>query len=98
VLLSGEALGEVDERGHPVTDENFLLLMNAYHDQVPFQLPAVAFGRGWLALVDTSCQTANGAPTFYDGGTSYPLRARSLVLLQERQENQVRSKDRRHEA
>jgi glycogen operon protein len=98
VLLSGEGLGEVDERGHPVTDENFLLLMNAYHEQVPFQLPAVAFGKGWLTLIDTSCQTAHGAPTFYDAGTSYSLQARSLVLLQERQGNQVRSKDRRHEA
>jgi isoamylase len=98
VFLSGEGLAEVDERGRPVSDENFLILMNAYHEPVPFQLPAFAVGRGWVALVDTSCQTANGAPTFYDAGTSYPLQARSLVLLQERMGNQVRSQDRRREA
>jgi glycogen operon protein len=98
VFLSGEGLGEADERGRPLSDENFLILMNAYHEQVPFQLPVFAVGRGWVALVDTSCQTANGAPTFYDAGTSYPLQARSLVLLQERMGNQVRSQDRRREA
>ncbi|HEX8811734.1 MAG TPA: glycogen debranching protein GlgX, partial [Terracidiphilus sp.] len=57
VSLSGEAVDEVDERGQRIRDENFLLLMNAYHDELPFTLPAAASDGGWIALVDTSCQT-----------------------------------------
>jgi glycogen operon protein len=98
VFLSGEGLGEQDERAHSITDDNFLLLMNAHHEQVPFFLPTVASGMGWVTLIDTSCQTTNGASTIYDPATSYPLQARSLVLLEDRERNQVRSKDRRHEA
>lgn len=98
VFLSGEGLGEQDERAHSITDDNFLLLMNAHHEQVPFFLPTVASGMGWVTLIDTSCQTTNGASTIYDPATSYPLHARSLVLLEDRERNQVRSKDRRHEA
>ena len=98
VFLSGEGLGEQDERAHSITDDNFMLLMNAHHEQVPFFLPTVASGMGWVTLIDTSCQTTNGASTIYDPATSYPLQARSLVLLEDRERNQVRSKDRRHEA
>ncbi len=97
MFLSGEGLGEQDERAQPITDQNFLLLMNAHHESVPFLLPTVASGMGWLTLVDTSCQTTRGIPTVYDAGSSYPLQVRSLVVLQERQKTRVRAKDRRHE-
>jgi len=97
MFLSGEGLEEQNERAQPITDHNFLLLMNAHHEAVPFSLPTVASGMGWLTLVDTSCQTTRGIPTLYDAGSSYPLQARSLVVLQERQKNRVRAKDRRHE-
>lgn len=97
LLLSGEGLEEQDERARPITDQNFLLLMNAHHEAVPFLLPAVASGMGWLAVVDTSCQTARGNPLAYDAGASYSLQARSLVVLQERERNRVRATDRRHE-
>jgi len=97
LLLSGEGLEEQDERARPITDQNFLLLMNAHHEAVPFLLPAVASGMGWLAVVDTSCQTSRGNPLVYDAGASYSLQARSLVVLQERERNRVRATDRRHE-
>jgi glycogen operon protein len=89
---------EVDERGQRVRDENFLLLMNAYHDELPFVLPAAASEAGWIALVDTSCQTTRRPDAFYEGGKSYPLQPRSLVLLVERAESQIRAEDRRYTA
>jgi glycogen operon protein len=95
VSLSGEAVDEVDERGQRVRDENFLLLMNAYHDELPFVLPAAASEAGWIALIDTSCQTTRRPDAFYEGGKSYPLQPRSLVLLVERAASQIRSEDRR---
>jgi isoamylase len=96
VLLSGSAVGETDERGQPVTDESFLLLMNAHHEEVPFQLPIVASGMNWVALIDTSCQNSRSPGVQYEAGTHYSLQARSLVLLVERQRDQVRQ-ERRHE-
>ncbi|MGH9645116.1 MAG: glycogen debranching protein GlgX, partial [Terriglobales bacterium] len=96
VSLSGEAVDEVDERGQRVRDENFLMLLNAHHEEIPFALPPAAADAGWIALVDTSCQTTRRPDAFYNGGSSYPLQARSLALLVERSLSQIRAEDRRY--
>ncbi len=98
VFLSGQGLDEVDERGQPLRDQNFLMLMNAHHEEVPFQLPTVASGMVWVALVDTSCQTVSQPGLLHDAGTEYSLKARSMAVLVERQREQVRQEDRRREA
>ena len=98
VALPGKAVDEVDERGQRVQDENFLLLMNAHHEQIPFVLPAMPENSGWIALVDTSCQTTQGEQAYYHGGESYPLQARSLALLVERGSKRIRATDRRRSA
>jgi isoamylase len=95
VALSGAAIDEVNERGLRVRDENFLLLMNAHFEQIPFALPAPPLGAGWIALIDTSSQISGEANRFYSGSCSYPLQARSLALLVERSSGRVRGVDRR---
>ena len=95
VILSGAALDEVDERGQQVRDDNFLLLMNAHYEEIPFALSTLPMETGWFVLVDTSCQTSRDASTFYPGGAAYPLQARSLALLVERAPNQFRGNERR---
>ncbi len=96
VSLSGEAVDEVDERGQRVRDENFLLLLNAHHEGIPFTLPSATPESGWIALIDTSCQTTRRPDAFYKGGSAYPLQARSLALLVERAASQIRAEDRRY--
>jgi isoamylase len=96
IFLSGSAVDEVDERGAAVMDENFVLLMNAHHEPVPFSLPTAASGMVWMALIDTSCQTTCSPGISYEASTTYPLQDRSLALLVERQRDQVRH-DRRNE-
>jgi isoamylase len=98
VFLAGEGLEEQDDRGLPIKDQNFLLLMNAHHEQVQFRLPTVASGMVWVALIDTSCQTYQSPGRQYDAGHEYSLQARSLALLVERQKDQVRDTDRRHDS
>ena len=93
VYLSGSAIGEADERGRPITDENFLLLMNAHYEEVPFLLPTTASGMAWVAILDTSCQTSRTPGVQYNAGTTYRLQARSLALLCERQRNQRRESE-----
>jgi isoamylase len=95
VLLSGEAAGEIDDRGQIIRDSNFVILLNAHHEQIPFVLPPRTPDASWLALVDTSCQTTQHAITFYAAGDAYPLQARSLALLVERGSDQNLSTDRR---
>jgi isoamylase len=96
VFLSGK-LEEQAERGEPVTDQDFLLLMNAHHEAIPFLLPAPPTGVGWVALVDTSCPISENPACLFEPGSSYPLQARSLVLLVGREPGQVRAMERRHE-
>jgi isoamylase len=95
VLLSGEAAGEIDDRGQIIRDSNFVVLINAHHEQIPFILPLRTPHASWLVLVDTSCQPSQHATAFYSPADSYPLHARSLTLLVERRSDQIRIDDRR---
>lgn len=97
VFLSGSGLDEQDERGHRVTDDNFILLINAHHEQIPFVLQGTATDTTWLPVVDTSCQTSRNPDVTYRGGESYPLQPRSLALLMERSNGKFRGKERRIE-
>jgi glycogen operon protein len=95
VFLSGSAVDEIDERGQLITDDNFVLLMNAHHEQVPFTLPTVASSMTWMTIIDTSLESACSPGTTYEAMTNYSLQARSLALLVERQHDQIRQ-DRRN--
>jgi isoamylase len=97
VFLSGK-LEEQAERGEPVTDQDFLLLMNAHYEPIPFLLPAPPTGVGWVGLVDTSSPTSDSPGRLYEPGSSYQLQARSLALLVGREPGHVRAVERRHEA
>jgi isoamylase len=95
VFLSGSAVDEIDERGQAITDENFVLLLNAHHEDVPFTLPSLASGMSWVTLIDTFSDCSRSPGTIYDAMTPYRLQPRSLALLVERQRDQVRQ-DRRN--
>ena len=53
MLLAGNAIEEVDERGETITGNTLLVLLNAHSDAVPFTLPALEGERQWLRVVDT---------------------------------------------
>lgn len=89
VFLSGSAVDEIDERGQIITDENFVLLLNAHHEEVPFTLPSLASGMYWVTVIDTFKDSSRSPGTVYDAMTAYPLQPRSLVLLVERQRDQI---------
>jgi isoamylase len=87
LFLDGQGLGEVDDRGQMVTDQDFLVLTNAHFDDVPFQLPVLNAGAVWAILVDTSCESSSEPNCRHEGSATYPLKARSLaVLVAEKQE------------
>jgi glycogen operon protein len=79
VRLAGDLIGNVNERGEPITGDTILLLLNAHHEALPFVLPATPAGNGWQRLLDTGEPAA--APAVFATQANYALRARSLVVL-----------------
>ena len=87
MFLAGQGLDETDERGRKFGDENFLVLLNANHEDVAFTLPAFHPGARWSAWMDTSREGGLHPVETYDASAAYPLQARSLVVLMERRGN-----------
>jgi isoamylase len=81
MLLHGEGIEELDTRGHRITDDSFLVLMNAHHEAVPFVLPSLASGVRWHAVLDTAHEGGLKAQGRFQAGDSYPLEGRSVVVL-----------------
>jgi glycogen operon protein len=84
MFLSGQGLDETDERGRRLGDENFLLLLNAHHEDVGFILPTFSPGTRWVAWMDTSRENGLRSGDTHAGGSAYQLQARSMVILLER--------------
>ncbi len=82
MFLSGHGLNEYDARGQKLVDSNFILLLNSYHEDTDFTLPALGRTLEWTVIVDTA-RTGKLPKEPYRGGTAYPLMARSLVVLTE---------------
>ena len=96
MFLSGQGLDETDERGRRLSDENFLVLLNAHHEDVEFSLSEYRPGARWSAWMDTSREGGLRPADTYDSGTTYPLQARSVAVLMERRTNG--KKEESHEA
>jgi isoamylase len=52
-MLNGKTLGVMDEDGKPVTDDTFLMMVNAAHDGVEFTLPPPPADTPWRQVLDT---------------------------------------------
>jgi glycogen operon protein len=54
IFLNGQAIPDHNELGERITDDSFLLLINAHHQPVAFTLPDERHGRVWEVMVDTA--------------------------------------------
>ena len=79
VLMVGDAIDDIDERGRQVSGDTLLILLNAHFECVPFVLPAPGYGQQWVRVLDT-IETATPEARFV-GGTKYPLQGRTVVLF-----------------
>jgi len=84
MVLSGQGLDETDRRGRKISDDNFLVLLNAHHDDVPFSLPTYHSNARWMAWMDTSKDAGLMPSETYDAGAVYPLQGRYMVVLKDR--------------
>lgn len=83
MLLNGQLMDERDAIGRPITDDVLLLLLNSYHESIPFTLPGAADGPHWHVIVDTSVPGKHDQIPMPPGAT-YDLQGRSLALLCQR--------------
>ena len=80
MLLAGNAIEEVDERGETITGDTLLVLLNAHDEHVPFTLPGLDDElHQWTRVIDTNDARAPEQPL--KGGASYPLQGRSLAIF-----------------
>ena len=85
LYLPGAGLQERDERGHALMDDDFLLLCNAHHEEIPFVLPAPSDDTLFEVVLDTALP--HGQPTEgfeHPSEDPYPVQGRSLVVLRHR--------------
>jgi glycogen operon protein len=79
VLLAGNQIGEVDERGERIVGDTLLLLFNAYHEKVPFKLPPLGPDHRWEMLLDTAAPKRESV--LGDGGETHDLEGRSIATF-----------------
>jgi glycogen operon protein len=79
VLMVGDALDEVDERGRPVRGDTLLMVLNAHHEKVPFSLPSIGPRTVWVRFLDTIA--AHVEERAFGGGEAYDLQGRALALF-----------------
>ncbi len=81
-VLGGAAGEFYTPGGQRDIDASFLVMLNAWHQELPFRVPELPVTMAWEPLVDTSLPTGCGADgrTFF-AGEVFPLKARSFALF-----------------
>jgi isoamylase len=84
VFLNGDQIDGRDEHGQRITDDSFLVLLNAHYEPLAFTIPDKHYGARWETVFDTSVgiferRQAHGANL--KPGDQITLEDRSLVLL-----------------
>ena len=81
IRLAGDAIEEMDDLGNSIVDDSFLLLLNAYHEAVPFTLPAHKKGVAWEWVFDTAITDDKEVKRTWRGGKVYELEGRAMALM-----------------
>jgi glycogen operon protein len=81
VYLAGAGLAEVDSRGRPLADDDFVLLFNASAEPVDFRIPERLGAGRWLVVLDTANADGLYEDGAVDAGGTYALAARAVAVL-----------------
>ncbi|HYN30601.1 MAG TPA: glycogen debranching protein GlgX [Dermatophilaceae bacterium] len=79
VFLNGAAIPEPDDRGQPIVDDDFLILLNAAHEEYTFTLPPKDWADRWYVEVDTAADVVD--ETEHLPEALLPVGPRSVVVL-----------------
>jgi len=82
LMLGGDALEEVDERGSSITGDTMLMLVNSNTRPVDFVLPSYTNSDSWELMLDTRYETGMAdKASSYKSAVCYPLMEHSLALF-----------------
>ncbi|MFG1627557.1 glycogen debranching protein GlgX [Kribbella sp. NPDC049227] len=81
VFLNGDAISEPDQRGEPVVDDSFLVLLNSDYEPQDFLLPPKEYGENWTVVVDTTTAQGGASDEPHAAGSTVRLEARSTLVL-----------------
>jgi isoamylase len=93
LMLNGETLDHVDEKGEAIIDNTFLLLLNCHHEPIKFFVPPGPQNVCWEVVVDTTRPDLEIGGEQVDCGTAVELVRQSLVLLREQRQKAVTTYD-----
>ena len=79
--MAGYSEDQYNTEGRPEVDDDFVLLFNAHHEEIPFTMPPNPEDARWEVLVDTSYAAGLRSDGFFKPDVDYPLRARSMAVL-----------------
>jgi glycogen operon protein len=79
VLWAGDVIDDVDETGQRIEGDTLLILLNAHHEPIPFQIPSHDHGARWELILDTTLVSTEGRT--FAPEEKYNLRERSLAVL-----------------
>jgi glycogen operon protein len=91
VMLNGQTLDHVDEKGDPVRDDTFVLMLNCHHEPIKFYLPPAPNGDSWEVVVDTNAPGLDALERKVKGGEPLELVRQSLILVCESRPPQERA-------
>jgi isoamylase len=81
-VLGGAAGEFYTPGGQRDVDESFLVLLNAYHEDIDFSIPQLPTAMHWRHCIDTAEESGFSADErIFEPGTVFPLRARSFSLF-----------------
>jgi len=81
MFLPGDAPEIRDRTGQPIQDDDFLLLMNSHHENVPFRVPEDLDPAQWTVEFDTAGDKQPGREEKAGADGKVDLHARSFMLL-----------------
>lgn len=79
LVLPGEQISELGERGQRITGDTFALLLNAHHEAVAFRLGSRRRDLVWRCVLDTAGPGAGHC--LFEHMGEFPLQPRSFALL-----------------
>jgi glycogen operon protein len=82
VFLNGLSIVQPDRYGRRVSDDTFLVLFNASHEDLSWKLPGRVWGTGWSTELDTAAPHARSRSV--GAGRSIERVAHSVLVLRQR--------------
>ena len=86
VMLNGETLDHVDERGERVLDDTFLIMLNCHHEPINFYLPKSPKEKSWEIVVDTDQPELKAGARIANSGQALEMERMSLVMVREQRD------------